>query len=88
LIVLNVCPPPRGRTVAFQVPQIESAADIPVAILKVIEAMFVGELTPDEAASVTSIFDALRQSFEVATLAADVERPKVQVGLTEARQAA
>jgi hypothetical protein len=78
LIVHSVCPPPRGRPTPFPMPAIRGAGDIPQVLIAVMTRVAEGAMTADEAASVASVLDALRQSFEVDALTADVERLKAQ----------
>jgi hypothetical protein len=74
-----VAPAPRGRLVSFDMPRIQSAADIPGALLAVASQVASGHLTPTEGAEIATVLDALRQSFEVDKIAADVEALKAQM---------
>jgi hypothetical protein len=56
---------PRSKvtdSVALDLPELRSAADVPPAIAKVAEAMAAGMLTPQEAASVTTVLNGYAQS--------------------------
>jgi hypothetical protein len=60
-------------------PEITSAADIPQALTQLVGLVAAGELTPQEAAEVSTVLDSLRQSFETDQLVAEVERLKTQI---------
>jgi hypothetical protein len=65
--------------VSFEMPRIQSAADIPHALLAVAQHVASGHLTPTEGAEIATVLDALRQSYEVDKLAADVEALEAQM---------
>jgi hypothetical protein len=49
LCIERLAPVRKGRPVAFDLPQIKTAADVTGALGTIAEAMAAGELTPDEA---------------------------------------
>ena len=54
LVLERMAPLPRNRPVTFAVPAIETAADLGAAMGAILQAAADGELTPDEAVSITS----------------------------------
>jgi hypothetical protein len=65
-IVDRLTPRPRGRAIALDLPKGEKAADVAAASNATIAAMAAGEITPDEALTVTRVLDgrlrALREA--------------------------
>lgn len=66
-------PPPRERTVEFELPKIESAADARKASSAVIAACAAGELSPREASEIMGLIKTYVGTIEVAELAARVD---------------
>jgi hypothetical protein len=54
----------KGRPVTFDLPQIETAADVTGALGTIAGAMAAGELTPDEAGTVAGVIEAKRRAIE------------------------
>jgi hypothetical protein len=55
----------RGRPVKFDMPSVASAADVVTAIGSVLHAVAEGELTPDEAATLSTVLEAKRRAIEI-----------------------
>ena len=70
LVMERICSPTKGRPVALQLPPIESVQDVLAAQALVVAAMSAGEITPDEAATISEVLEARRRTFEVV----DMER--------------
>lgn len=66
-------PPRRGRPVNITLPPIRTVFDLATALGAVADAVGRGEVTPEEAASVTTIFDALGRAIETGELARRVQ---------------
>jgi Family of unknown function (DUF5681) len=64
LCIERLIPLRKGRPIAFNLPAIDTAADIVAAIGAVVEAMADGELTPDEAGAVAAVIDLKRRAIE------------------------
>jgi Family of unknown function (DUF5681) len=64
----RIAPIRKGAPVNFPLPPMETAADLPVAVAAVSEAMSVGLLSPEEAMSVTAVLDIQRRAIETAQL--------------------
>jgi hypothetical protein len=58
IILDRIAPARRGRPVSFELPRIETPADIANALGAVAGAMAEGELTPDEAGAVAGVIEA------------------------------
>jgi Family of unknown function (DUF5681) len=54
----------KGRPVVFDLPAIETAADVANALGAIAGAMAAGELTPDEAGAVAGVLEAKRRAIE------------------------
>jgi hypothetical protein len=68
----TLVPPRRERTVEFELPKIESAADAPKASSAVIAACAAGELSPHEAREIMGLISTHVRAIEVAELEARV----------------
>ena len=66
--LLNTLVPPRERTVEFELPKIESAADALKASSAVIAACAAGELSPHEATEIMALISTHVRTIEVAEL--------------------
>jgi hypothetical protein len=72
-LLSTLVPPRRERTVEFDLPKIESAADAPKASAAVIAACAAGELSPHEARQIMELISTHKGTIEVAELAARVD---------------
>ena len=61
LVLERVAPLPRNRPVQFDMPAIETAADLGEAMGAILQAAADGELTPDEAVSIASLIETRRR---------------------------
>jgi hypothetical protein len=68
--LLSTLVPPRERTVEFELPKIESAADAVKASSAVITACAAGELSPREASEIMGLISTHVRTIEVAELEA------------------
>jgi Family of unknown function (DUF5681) len=72
LLLARVWPPRRGRAVCVRLPPITTAADLPVALAAVVQAVAAGALTPDEASAIANVLEVQRRAVETAGLDARV----------------
>jgi hypothetical protein len=68
LCIERLIPVRKGRPVQFDLPALETAADVTKALGMIAEAMAAGELTPDEAGAVASVIDVKRRAIETTIL--------------------
>lgn len=68
LVLERLCPVRKGRPVTINLPKVETVNDVAVALGAVTQAMAVGEITPDEAATVGSVLEVKRRTFETIEL--------------------
>jgi hypothetical protein len=64
LCIERLAPLRKGHPVTFDLPQIETAADVTGALGTIAGAMAAGELTPDEAGTVAGVIEAKRRAIE------------------------
>ena len=64
LCIERLIPVRKGRPVMFDLPAIETAADVANALGAIAGAMAAGELTPDEAGAVAGVIEAKRRAIE------------------------
>jgi len=65
IIIDRLLPPRRGRPVQFDLPEIADAPGVVAAYNAVLHATAVGQLTPEEAVSVSGVIDRLRVAIEL-----------------------
>ena len=68
LIMERVSPVRRGRPVKFAMPPVANAPDVVAAIGAVLAAVAQGELTPDEAATLSTVLETKRRALELVDL--------------------
>jgi Family of unknown function (DUF5681) len=64
LVLERVAPLPRNRPVTFDMPAIETSADLGAAMSAILQAAAAGDLTPDEAVSIASLIETRRRTIE------------------------
>lgn len=68
ILLRRLWPERRSRPVLLDLPAIKTADDIVAALGGIVDAVAAGELTPDEAAGMTSIIEAQRRAIETLEL--------------------
>jgi len=64
LVLERIVPPRKGCPVVFDLPPVESAADVLVALGSVVQAVAEGTLTPDEGTIVAGLLESKRRAIE------------------------
>jgi len=64
LVLDRIAPPRKGRAVAFDLPAVDTAADVLAALGEVVRQVADGTLTTDEGAAVASLLEAKRKAIE------------------------
>jgi len=64
LCLERIVPPRKDRPIDISLPKVETAADVAAAHGAIIEAMAMGEITPDEANTVAGVLEARRKAIE------------------------
>ena len=72
-VALRLCferlyPPRKGRPISFELPKVETIDDVMKAQGVVVNAVAVGDLTPDEGQAVSTILEAKRKAIETEDL--------------------
>jgi hypothetical protein len=67
LVLERIAPVRKGRPVYFDLPPVNTVADIAAAIAALTTAMASGEVTPDEAVTVASVLEIRHQILEAGT---------------------
>ena len=70
LCLERILPARKSRSVAFDLPTIDTAADLVPAFAAVVKAMASGEIAPDEAMTVAGVLEMKRKAIETV----DIER--------------
>ena len=78
LAALRLCmdrllPPRKDRPVSLDLPRIDGARDVPIAISALLAAVAAGELAPSDAGEVTKLLDAYARAVEINELAERVD---------------
>ena len=69
LILERIWPARKGARIAFDMPEVKSAADIPGAVAAINRQTAEGEISPDEAAVIVGLLDVHRKAIETSELA-------------------
>ena len=69
----RLLPPRKDRPVSLDLPRIDSARDVPIAISALLSAVAAGELAPSDAGEVTKLLDAYARAVEINELAERVD---------------
>lgn len=69
----RLAPPRKDRSVTFELPKIDTLADLPTATRALMDAVAAGELTPAEAAEMGKLVDAHVRAIEVTDFAKRLE---------------
>ena len=80
LVLERICPVRKGRSVRLELPAIETAGDLSIALSAILGAMGQGEITPEEAAVVASVVEAKRKAIEIVELEARIAALEVARG--------
>jgi hypothetical protein len=73
LVIDRLLPPMRERFLKFDLPPVESVADLPRAVACVVGSVAKGELTPSEGTALCGMLQSMRSAFELVDLAARLE---------------
>ncbi len=68
LCLERILPPQRGRTLEFDIPTLRSPTDIVAAAAGLIAAVGAGEITADEALTISRALEGTRRAFETQEL--------------------
>jgi hypothetical protein len=74
LVLARVWPARKGRRVSLDLPTVDTAQDIAIAVSAVLEATKNGEITPDEAAVIASVLEIKRKALETLELEQRIEK--------------
>jgi hypothetical protein len=72
MVLERVAPLPRNRPVQFDMPAIETSADLGAAMGAILQAAADGALAPDEATSIASLIETRRRTIETIELEARI----------------
>jgi hypothetical protein len=78
LCMERLAPAVKSRAVNLRLPPIKTVADILEAQAATIGAMAIGDITPDEAATIAGVLDAKRKALETADLEQRISRLEQQ----------
>ena len=74
------CPPRRERTISLAMPSIKSASDLIMAAAALTDATAAGDITPSEAASLSTLVGNVAKAIETVEIVARLERIEEQLG--------
>jgi Family of unknown function (DUF5681) len=80
VVMDRLCPPRRERTVEITLPSIKSAEDLVAAAAAITDATAAGEITPSEAASMSTLVGNVAKAIEAGEIIARLERIEEQLG--------
>jgi hypothetical protein len=68
LVLQRIWPPRRGRPLRFDLPALNTTADLPRAVAAIVNAVSDGTLSPDEAQSIAAVLEQHRRAIETVEL--------------------
>jgi hypothetical protein len=80
LSIDRLCPPRRERPVSLAMPSIKSAADLIAAAAAITDATAAGDITPGEAASLSTLVGNVAKAIETVEIVARLDRIEEQLG--------
>jgi Family of unknown function (DUF5681) len=80
----RAAPPCKHRTIAFELPPLESAQDAASALAAITAAVAAGELTPSEAGELFKLVDGFARMLEAKNLEQRVAKLEREVGIPDA----
>ena len=80
LCMERLAPVRKGKPVPFDMPVIDTVADIPKAGAAILAAVAAGDLSPEEAHAVMSVVEGFRRAVETSELAARLEALETTIG--------
>ncbi len=83
LLLRRLWPERKGRPVAFNLPDMQTAADLPAAVVAVTQAVARGDLTPDEGAAIGAMLDAHRRAIETSEMDARLRAIEAKTGVSD-----
>lgn len=72
ILLDRLWPPRKGRPIHLDLPVIKTGADLAQALSAVVTALGAGQLTPEEAASVSAVLEVQRRAIELGELEARI----------------
>jgi hypothetical protein len=80
IVMDRLCPPRRERTISLAMPSIKSASDLIMAAAALTDATAAGDITPSEAASLSTLVGNVAKAIETVEIVARLERIEEQLG--------
>src|SRR5262249_41189194 len=84
----RIWPKRRGAPVAFELPQMRSAADLPDGLSAIIQGLTTGEFSVEEFETLTRSLERVGRTLEIADAAARLAEAQARLAESEARRAA
>jgi hypothetical protein len=79
IVMDRLCPPRRERTISLAMPSIKSAADLITAAAALTDATAAGDITPSEAASLSTLVGNVAKAIETVEIVARLARLEEQM---------
>jgi hypothetical protein len=81
IVIDRLCPPRRERTVTLDMPSIKSATDLIAAAAALTEATAAGDITPSEAASLSTLVSNVAKAVETVEIVARLAKLEEQLAV-------
>ena len=81
LVLDRLCPPRRERSVSLEMPSIKSATDLIAAAAALTEATAAGDITPSEAASLSTLVSNVAKAVETVEIVARLAKLEEQLAV-------
>ncbi len=80
LCMERICPPRKDTPVTLSLPAIDGAADLPGVLIRVLDHVAAGSITPSEAKTMAELIDTARRAMESGELAERVAQLEARHG--------
>jgi hypothetical protein len=81
IVIDRLCPPRRERTVSLEMPSIKSATDLIAAAAALTDATAAGDITPGEAASLSTLVGNVAKAIETVEIVARLTKLEEQLSV-------
>jgi hypothetical protein len=86
IVMDRLCPPRRERSVSLEMPSIKSAVDLIEAGAALTDATAAGDITPDEAASLSTLVGNVAKAIETVEIVARLTKLEEQLAVKASTQ--
>lgn len=80
LVMDRIIPPRLERPISITLPPIQTMSDLPGVLIRIFEALAIGQILPGDASTLVSALSAIRQAYETCELAERLTAVEARIG--------